>query len=93
MVDTINVVIQAVTFGYRRAGPKGAVAAAVAVGASHLVIKRVVPRYTSVDEERVDEIYETVSDEGEFLDILGEEFTKRFGDYFDGGSAGAPTSD
>jgi len=63
-MDTSTVLVQAVQFGYKRYGPKGAVAAAVAAGASYVVIKRVIPRYTSVDEDRVEELYDQISDEG-----------------------------
>lgn len=94
MVDGITVVIKAVKFGYKRHGPKGAVAAAIAVGASYVVIARIVPKFTNVNEDRIDEIYEKVSDDNELANILGEEFTKRFGDYFDDddGMAGAATT-
>lgn len=81
MVDTTTIVIAAVKFGYKRYGAKGAVAAAIAVGASYVVIKRIVPRYTDIDEEQVDEVYEKVADDEEVTDILGEEFSTRFGDY------------
>jgi len=63
-MDTATVLVEAVQFGYKRYGPKGAVAAAVAAGASYVVIKRAVPRYTDVDEERVEELYDRVSEEG-----------------------------
>jgi hypothetical protein len=63
-MDTSTVLVQAVQFGYKRYGPKGAVAAAVAAGASYVAIKRVLPRYTDVDEERVEELYDQVSEEG-----------------------------
>jgi hypothetical protein len=63
-MDTSTVLVQAVRFGYKRYGPKGAVAAAVAAGASYVVIMRVIPRYTDVDEDRVAELYDQVSEEG-----------------------------
>lgn len=83
MVDSITVVISAVKFGYNRYGARGAVASAVAVGASTVIIKKVVPRYTSVEEERVDEIYERITEDNELAEILGEEFNQRFGDYLE----------
>lgn len=64
----------------------GAVAAAVAVGSSYLLIKRVAPRYTDIDEKKVSEIYEQVSDDGEVVAILGDEFLSRFGAGLDDGS-------
>jgi hypothetical protein len=73
MVDTATVLVQSVRFGYKRYGPKGAVAAAVAAGASYVAIKRVVPRYTDVDEQRVEELYDRVSEEG-VARTLGKEF-------------------
>jgi len=78
MVDTVGVLVQAVRFGYKRYGPKGAVAAAVAAGASYVVIKRVVPRYTNVGEERVEELYEQVTEEGAAR-TLGREFEAHVG--------------
>jgi hypothetical protein len=93
MVDVMSVVIPAVKFGYNRYGPKGAVAAAIAVGGSHLVIKSVIPKYTDIEQERVDEIYSRLTDDGELGDILGKEFVKRFGNYFDeDGGAASPVA-
>jgi hypothetical protein len=63
-METSAVLVKAVQFGYKRYGPKGAVAAAVAAGASYVVIMRVIPRYTDVSEERVAELYDDVSEEG-----------------------------
>lgn len=90
MESTAAIVIPAIKFGHKRYGAKGAVAAAVAVGASHVIVTRVVPRYTDVDEARIDEIFAKVSDDEELASILGEEFVERFGGYFDeGGTASA----
>lgn len=83
MVDSVTIVIQAVKFGYDRYGAKGAVAAAVAVGASYVVIKRVIPRYTDIDEERVDDVYERATKDDELSEILGEEFDNKFGEYLE----------
>lgn len=83
MVDTTAVVIPAIKFAYKRYGAKGAVAAAIAVGATHAVITRVVPEFTDIDEEQVDNIYERIIEDDELADILGEEFNKRFGEYLD----------
>ena len=63
-MDTAAVLVQAAQFGYRRYGPKGAVAAGVAVGASYVAITRVVPVVTGLNEQQVEELYEQVSDEG-----------------------------
>lgn len=86
MVDSVTIVVEAVKFGYKRYGPKGAVAAAVAVGASYALIVKVVPRYTSVDEEQVEEMYGKISDDSEVGEMLGEEFFDRFEEYFDSDS-------
>lgn len=91
MVDQYAIVIEAVKFGYKRYGAKGAVAAAVTAGGGYVIATKVVPRVTDVDEEQVDEIYEKYSDDEELGDILGEEFEKRFGDYFGSGGASATT--
>jgi hypothetical protein len=86
MVDSATVVIQAVKFGYKRYGAKGAIAAAVAVGASYVVIQKVIPRYTDIDEERVDDVYERATKDDELGNILGEEFDKKFGEYLENGT-------
>lgn len=83
MVDSTTVIIQAVKFGYDRYGAKGAIAAAAAVGVSYVGIKKVVPRYTSVEEERIEEVYQRITEDDELGEILGEEFHQRFGEYLD----------
>ncbi len=85
MVDTVTIVIQAVMFGYDKYGLKGAVAAAVAVGASYVLIMRIIPRVTDVDEEEVEAMYDRINEDDELTDILGEEFNKRFGKYLESG--------
>lgn len=93
MADPTLIVIEAVKFGYREAGPKGAVAAAVAVGASYAIVVRILSRYTDLDEKQIDEIYEKISNDDEIVDILGEEFFEQFKDYFDtNGMSGASTT-
>jgi len=62
-MDGSTALVQAVQFGYKRYGPKGAVAAGLAVGASYVALRRVVPRYTDMDEKRVEELYDQVTEE------------------------------
>ena len=81
MVDNASIIIQAVKFGYARYGARGAVAAAIAVGASYFVIKRVVPRYTGIDEKQVEKVYYQTTDDNKLTEILGEEFDQKFGDH------------
>jgi hypothetical protein len=89
MVDQYTILIQAVKFGYKRYGAKGAVAAAVTAGGGYVVATKVVPKVTDVDKEQVDEIYEKYSDDEELGEILGQEFEKRFSNFFDDDDKGA----
>ncbi|NIB99891.1 hypothetical protein [Halobacterium sp. R2-5] len=82
MVGVSTIVVNAVKFGYDRYGPRGAVAAAVALGASYVVIRKVVPIFADISEERIEELH-TRATEDELADMLGEAFAERFGDRAD----------
>jgi len=79
MVDVSTVVVSAVKFGYDRYGPKGAVGAAVAMGASYVVVKKVVPIFADISEERIEELHTRATEEDELVDMLGDAFTEKFG--------------
>ncbi len=83
MVGVSTIVVNAVKFGYDRYGPQGAVAAAVALGASYVVIRKVVPIFADISEERIEELHTRATEDDELADMLGEAFAERFGDRAD----------